>query len=341
MKRNTIVTIQGDRFMINGELTYKGRRWKGHQIEGLLMNSRMVQGTFDDRNPETVDHWAYPDTGKWDADRNTREFIEQMPVWKSHGLLAITLNLQGGSPEGYSKHFPWSNSAFHPDGSLDPKYMSRLEQILDKADELGMVVILGLFYFGEDMYFTGERAVKQAVANSTAWLLSKGYTNVIIEIANECNVRYKEKILMPARIHELIEAVQVMSKAIRPELPLLTSASFGGGSVPSDNVLEVSDFVLIHGNGNTLPWISQHISRLKNREAYKGQPIVNNEDDHYNFEKEVNHFTLTVQHGVSWGYLDLGESNYKDGYQQPPVNWGLSSARKQAFFKLLKEITGD
>jgi len=67
--RQTIVSIKGEKFLINGQPTYKGLSWQGYPIEGLLMNSRMVQGVFDDLNPETVDKWKYPDTGKWDADR--------------------------------------------------------------------------------------------------------------------------------------------------------------------------------------------------------------------------------------------------------------------------------
>jgi hypothetical protein len=61
-KRKTNVSIQGEQFYINGELTYKGRYWKGHKIEGLLFNSRMVQGIFDDLNPETRNKFKYPDT---------------------------------------------------------------------------------------------------------------------------------------------------------------------------------------------------------------------------------------------------------------------------------------
>jgi hypothetical protein len=38
------------------------------------MNSRMVQGIFDDLNPETQERSAYPDTNKWDADQSTGEF---------------------------------------------------------------------------------------------------------------------------------------------------------------------------------------------------------------------------------------------------------------------------
>ena len=77
-KRHTEVSIKGEMFYINGKPTYQGRKWKGHKIEGLLFNSRMVQGIFDDLNPKTVSKWAYPDTGKWDPKRNTKEFIAAM-----------------------------------------------------------------------------------------------------------------------------------------------------------------------------------------------------------------------------------------------------------------------
>ena len=121
-QRVTEVSIEGEQFFVNGEPTYKGRIWNGHKIEGLLMNSRMVQGIYDDLNPETRGMWAYPDTGVWDADRNTTEFIAAMPIWREHGLVAFTINLQGGSPQGYSKDQPWHNSAITADGALRPDY---------------------------------------------------------------------------------------------------------------------------------------------------------------------------------------------------------------------------
>jgi hypothetical protein len=74
-RRATAVTIDGAKFLINGRPTYEGKTWNRHSIEGLLFNSRMVQATFDDRNPKTVALWAYPDTKKWDPDRNTNEFM--------------------------------------------------------------------------------------------------------------------------------------------------------------------------------------------------------------------------------------------------------------------------
>ena len=80
VSRKTHVRIVGDQFWINDKPTYAGRIWNGKKIEGLLMNSRMVQSNFDDLNPETRQQWAYPDTQVWDAARNTQEFLAAMLV---------------------------------------------------------------------------------------------------------------------------------------------------------------------------------------------------------------------------------------------------------------------
>jgi hypothetical protein len=102
----TIVEIRGDQFYINGKPTYEKRYWNGYKIEGLLLNSRMVQGIFDDLNPETTDNWKYSDTKNWDPERNTSEFVRNMNNWQSYGLLSFTINMQGGSPQGYSQAQP-------------------------------------------------------------------------------------------------------------------------------------------------------------------------------------------------------------------------------------------
>ena len=67
----TKVSIAGNQFYINKQLTYKGRYWQDNKIEGLLFNSRMVQGIFDDTNPVTRKGFVYADTKQWDPERNT------------------------------------------------------------------------------------------------------------------------------------------------------------------------------------------------------------------------------------------------------------------------------
>ncbi len=337
MIRHTTVSIVDDAFYINGKITYKGRTYRGHKIEGLLLNSRMVQGIFDDRNPETIHRWEYPDTGEWDAERNTREFLTAMPKWRSYGLLAFTINLQGGSPEGYSKAQPWHNSGIEADGSLNPEYLSRLERIINLADELGMVVILGYFYFGQDYRITDEAAVIRATDNITHWLFEQGYTNVIIEVNNECNVRYSHGILKPERVHELIEHIKA---TLRNGRRFLVGTSYGGGRVPFENVVSTSDFLLVHGNGvHDSNRIVEMVQQTRQVRGYRPMPILFNEDDHFDFDKCFNNFIAAVTQYASWGYFDPGENDYHNGYQSVPVQWKINTPRKCAFFEKVQEIT--
>lgn len=253
-QRHTEVAIRGDAFLINGKPTYAGRTWQGRKVEGLLFNSRMVQATFNDLNPQTRPNWDYPDTGRWDAERNTREFLAALPEWRRHGLLAITLNLQGGNPRGYGRDQPWHNSAFTETGALRPEYLNRLGRVLDKADELGMVVILGLFYFGQDERLQDEAAVLRALDNAIGWLLDRGYPRQV--------------------------------------------------------------------------------------KGYRPVPILFNEEDHFDFDRPQNNLLAALGAYCSWGYFDPGLNNYLDGYQSPPVHWGLGTERKRAFFQKVQEITG-
>ena len=344
--RKTVVSIEGQAFHVNGKPTYAGRSFNGMKVEGLLMNSRMVQGIFDDRNAETRSKWDYPD-GPWDPDRNTREFLAAMPEWRRRGLIGFTINFQGGSPQGYSNQQPWVNSAFNfEDGSLREDYTARLEKILDKADELGMVPIVGYFYFGQSPRFKDEQTVVKATENATDWLLRKGYTNVLVEIANECDVRHTHENIRPKRAHELIKLVQERSKGKvkSPAGRLLVSTSYGGGKIAGENVGEASDYLLLHGNGVSDPKkIAEMVDRTRALQSYKNQPILFNEDDHFDFDKPQNNMLAAVSRYAGWGYFDFrmkGEG-YDEGYQSVPVNWGISSARKRGFFDLLSKVTGE
>jgi hypothetical protein len=394
--RRTDVTIRGDAFYINGKPTYPGRMFNGKRIEGLLMNMRVVQGIFDDLNPETAPRWVYPDTKQWDPDRNTNEFTAAMPEWKRHGVLAFTINLQGGSPgfaggrgrrgaapaaaaapdpagrglpagapEGTVPAAPpaggargaggrgpagpqLENSAIDPDGNLRPAYMVRLQRILDKADELGMVAIVGYFYFGQDQRLKDEAAVRQAVLNATNWILDRGYRNVLVEVNNECNIAYDHDILKPARVPELIKLVQDQTRNGRR---LMVSTSFGGTTsggqrdhpdTPiSSAVVKQSDFVLIHGNGPNDPaLIKRCIAGTRSLPGYRTMPVLVNEDPNFQFSEPSNHLLASVDEYVSWGYYEQGQSNYQDGFQSPPVNWTINTDNKKQFFELVKKVTG-
>lgn len=336
---NTRLEVRGNKFYINGVPAYKDKSWNGNSIEGLLFNARMVQGIFDDSNEETNQLWKYTDTGKWDPERNTSEFIKAMDEWHSFGLMAFTINLQGGSPTGYGNN-GWINTAFNADGSLKKKYFDRLHRILSKSDDLGMAVILGLFYFGQDEELANEQAVLNAVDNTLDWLNESGFRNLIIEVCNECDIDYNHEILQPARVHELITRIK---ERTYDGFNYPAGVSYSGGKIPDVKVIEVSDVIFLHGNGVNDPGqIREMVRRVKILPEYNAQPVVFNEDDHYGFGEEDYNMKAAVESFASWGFFDYrrqGEA-FEEGFQSVPVDWSVNSERKKAFFGKVKEITG-
>jgi hypothetical protein len=341
--RHTTLAIAGDSFLINGEPTFKGRTWHGHNVEGLLPNSRMVQGTFDDLNPDTRAQWAYPDTKTWDPARNTAEFVAALSSWRDHGLLGFTLNLQGGSPLGYGNK-GWVNTAFHEDGTLRPDYFSRLERILDRADELGMVPILGLFYFGQDKSLRDDAAVLQATDLTIAWLMARGYRNLIIEICNETTAKnYQTHArLQITGVPALIRRVREIS---RDGIRYPVGVSLSGGELPTPEIVAASDVILLHGNNRrgvttTPARIRELVAQTRALPTWHAMPVVFNEDDHYDFDQPDNNYVAATESRASWGYFDFRrhDDSFENGFQSVPVDWTISAPRKKAFFDLTKDI---
>ena len=72
------------------------------------------------------------------------------------------------------------------------------------------------------------------------------------------------------------------------------------------------------------------------------------EDDHYEFDAPRNNYIAALSEYASWGYFDAGDAaggsssfgDYVDGYQNVPINWGINTARKRAFFDLTRQIAG-
>ncbi len=341
----TLVSILGDRFRIGGALTYAGRHWNGHRVEGLLFNSRMANAIVDDENPATSGAWSYAD-GEWDAERSTSELIAALPEYRRHGLLGIALNLSGGSPQGYSWHQPWHICGFTPEGALKPAYAARLQRLLAAADAQGMVLILGLFYGKQSQRLRDEAAVCRAVSETVDWLCDAGARNVLLEIGNEVDLPvFAHPIIGAARCHELIRLAQARS-AGRLDTPagrLLVSTSLVDVAAPPAAILAAADFLLPHGNRIGQPdGIRLLLLRTRTAAAYRGQPILFNEDDHYDFDQADNNFVAAVGSGAGWGFFDYRRirERFEDGFQSLPVDWTITSARKRAFFGLLKEITG-
>ncbi len=148
----------------------------------------------------------------------------------------------------------------------------------------------------------------------------------------------------PRRVHELIQRIKARKRpAAKPgeRDRLLVSTSYGGGTVPGENVVRSADFLLLHGNGVSHPErIVEMIRQARAVPGYRPTPIVFNEDDHYAFDQPANNLLAVLGEHASWGFYDGGDNNYQDGYQSPPVRWAINTPRKRAFFGFVSQITG-
>ena len=272
----TRLTIDGPRFRLNGNLTYPGQ-----QPEGMLLNVRVVNSVFqDDGRPD------------FDPESNTAEFLGKMQEYVAHGVRAFTVSLQGGYP-GYSGA---RNSAFQPDGSLKATYLARVARVIERADALGAVVILSLFYQRQDQVLRNEEAVRAGVTKAVSWLKQKGYRNIILEIANEYgHTGFDHAVLRSdAGVAGLIRLAQDRHSA----LPV--SASTRGNARTTPRVAAASDVILVHFNDLSTSEIRTRVRDL--RASYRTKPIVGNEDDRTG-SAAAGALTASVEAGASYGLM--------------------------------------
>ena len=289
-------------------LTYSGRTYRS-QARGKLMALGLTQALFDDEL-SSEEHF--------DPDGNTDQAIEALDLYREHGVLAISVSLQGDNPEHGSdinntlrrhrqagSHGPLV-SAFRSDGSLKQGWLRRLRRLVEEADWRGMFVCLIYFQPGQDDVFDSPNAIVAATRNITDWLIGSDLRNVIIDIANEWDVEessWDHGRFIPENIDRLIEVVRDRFNTADYTLPIGASGS-SRMSYP-DSLAQACDLVLIHGNGMTP---GEKIRRLREFQA-TSRAVWMTEDDNgrettvANLSREKASADSVFQEGGGWGYL--------------------------------------
>jgi hypothetical protein len=116
------------------------------------------------------------------------------------------------------------------------------------------------------------------------------------------------------------------------------------------------DFFMPHGNDSSPQELAAGLRMLRTSDVYRSnpRPLLINEDSVI-----VESLDAAVSEYASWGFYGQGygsgyqdqrwdwttherERRYQDlsGYQTPPVNWGINTPLKRAFFDRVAEITG-
>jgi hypothetical protein len=117
------------------------------------------------------------------SDRTTDALIAQLPVYRDHGINTVSVFFMGsrfGDVKGY-----------RPDATLDPTYATRMGRIIEAADDLGMVVVVGCLYWStsrakeELVACWHQKDANRAIANTVRWLDDHDYRNVFVDVDNE------------------------------------------------------------------------------------------------------------------------------------------------------------
>ncbi|TDF91137.1 hypothetical protein [Paenibacillus piri] len=319
----TKIGIQGEKFLVNGKLTYSEIEGSKPSSHGLLMNARFIQGIFDDK--AAPERFARFGQSVYNADKNTDDLIAALPEWYNYGLRAFTVGLQGGGPvftieDWTSVH----NNPFSADGlTFDPAYEQRLDKLIRAADEIGMVVIVSLFYWSQAIQFRDGLAIRNAVKTACGILKKNKYTNVIIEVANEFDISLWKRlphIQQPQSMSYLLELARESSGG----MPV--GSSLGGGAI-NQEVAEASDVILIHANNQTRQEYYNMIKKV--RSWGLGKPIVCNEDSPC-----IGMMEVAFQTETSWGYYNNLTK------QEPPAFWGVTKGEDEFFARRIAEGVG-
>lgn len=117
------------------------------------------------------------------SDSTTDALIQQLPAYRESGVNCIGVYFMGsrfGDVKGY-----------RPDATLDPIYAQRMGRIIERADALEMVVLVGCLYWSdsrakEDLIDVWDQSdANRAIANTVRWLRESDYRNVFVDPDNE------------------------------------------------------------------------------------------------------------------------------------------------------------
>lgn len=322
----TSYKIVGKDIYINGKPTYSEIPNVNPNALGLLFNARFIQGIFRDENPENAG--KYDRFGKkFDPDQNVEDLIKALPEWYRYGLRAFTVGLQGGGPIYTFEDWGgiWTN-AFSTDGKkIDPDCLARLTKIVKAADEIGMLVIVSMFYQGQFQYFDHDAARIEASKTAAKALAEMGYDNIIIEIGNEydiLNIHAKETSL---HRHDNMAPWIAKVREWSGGKFAVGSSMTGGGA--DERVIRASDIILIHGNQARREELNSLVRQIRKWESDK--PIVVNEDSPL-----ITQVDVAIENHFSWGY-------YNDmTKQEPPCDWGVTKGEDEYFALRIADAIG-
>ncbi len=333
-------------------LTYQGGPFK-RQVRGSLALVRVTHAIFDDEWLRERD---------FDADANTDSLIEQLDLYRRHGIGGLVVGLQGADPR-YSaetngvtrgrsadlgKDAGALVSAYKADGSLKAAWMDRLDRLVEATNRRGMVLCLVLFQQDQDEALASPEAILAAASNVARHLIERNARNVIIDVADawdEPQGRWDHRRFVPRYVEHLIRTVreQFQDSGFTPPI----GASSGSGMLYPLSLAQLCDVVLLQGDGRSA---SDKLARSREFKRY-GRPVLMVSDRNgveglqAELETEKSIAEAYIQSASGWSYVPSGTLNvFPFVYRLPEtsvVDDSWPAARRfPAYFRAMLEQIG-
>lgn len=333
-------------------LTYEGARYR-RKVRGSLAMVRVTQAIFDDE-------WLTERS--FDPSANTDRLIAQLEVYREFGVGGIVVGLQGGNP-GYDREVngvgraPSADlgsksgalvSAYRPDGSLKPEWMSRLDRLLEATDRLGLVVCLVLFQQDQDEAMQSREAIAAAAGNLARHLIERNARNVLIDAADawdEPAGRWDHRQFIPRYVEFLIRTVRNEFQHANFSLPI--GASSGSGMLYPMSLARLCDMVLLQGDGRSA---ADKLARSRQFKQY-GRPVLMISDSNgerattEELRRETAIADAFLLQASGWSYVPAQTANrFPFDYSLPPSSdlddsWP-EMRRHPAYFRAVLEHIG-
>lgn len=114
------------------------------------------------------------------SEETAQDLIDNLSLYASYGINTISVFFMGnrfGDIKGYNRN-----------ATLNPLYAQRMGKIIEAADFLGMVVLVGCLYWCNSKAKWEDWTQKEAnaaIRNTIDWLLENDYHNVLVDPDNE------------------------------------------------------------------------------------------------------------------------------------------------------------
>ena len=158
---------------------------------------------------------------------------------------------------------------------------------------------------------------------ASGFLKEGGYTNVLIEVENEMNIG-------SFRDHPIVQQPEGMASLIdlaRDASGGMGVGCSGRGGYRNREVAEASDFILVHGNGQSRQRFYEMIREVRSWDQNK--PIVTNEDS-----QAIGNVEVAFKTQTSWGYYNNATK------QEPPADWRVTRGEDTFFAHRMAEGIG-